>query len=68
MMKYTTIQSNMVILAVVLAVIQTFILILMNGELAEIIRDKDLAVLGIVFSPTAGIVWSLKRSTDYKKD
>lgn len=65
-MKFTTLQTNMVILAIVLAILQGFILWLMNGDLPEIIRDKDLAVLATIFSPTAGIVWCLKQTASYK--
>ena len=70
-MKYTTPQTNMLFLASVLAILQVFIIIIMNGELAELIKSdskNDLLTLGTIFSPTGGIVWALKRSVDYRKE
>ena len=56
-----------IILAGILAGLQCFILYTMNGELAVIIAQKDLAVLGLTFAPTAGIVWALKASAGASK-
>ena len=48
------------ILSALLAGLQITILLIMNGELASIVASKDLAALGLIFSPTAGIIWALK--------
>ena len=68
-MKYTTPQTNMLFLASVLAILQVFILIIMNGELAELIKSdskNDLLTLATIFSPTSAIVWCVKKSADYR--
>ena len=57
-----------IILSVILATLQIFILWIMNGELSEILQAKDIAVLGLIFSPTAGIIWALKAGSGVKKD
>ena len=62
-MKSTTWHVNSLILAAMLFAIQIFVIweIESNGGLSPMINEKDIAGLALVFSPTAGIVWALKR-------
>ena len=59
-MKFTTLHINAVIICVVLALLQGFILWEINGNLEQYFATGRVDVLGMIFSPTAGIVWALK--------
>lgn len=63
MVRFTTVHVNSIILSVMLFIIQMYIVyeIETNGGLSPMIDQKDIAGLVLVFSPTAGIVWALKR-------
>ena len=63
---FTRIQINLWFLCLLLVVLQGAILWLMNGDLQELIRNKDLDVLALIFSPTAGIIWIAKQMTPYQ--
>ena len=72
-MRYTTIQTNMLVLAIILAGLQAAILFLLefnggDGVIAQAVMDKDATVLALVFSPTGAITWALKRATGYTQD
>ena len=66
-MKFTTFQTNMMILALLLAIIQVFILYMVNGVLTDLFHSKDLGALALIFGPTGGIIWCMKRMADYKE-
>ena len=65
-MKITTLQINLLLLAVMLLAIQAIILWFLNGELKPLILDKELDVLALIFSPTAGLVWCARRLAYYQ--
>ena len=64
-MKFTTVQINLLALALICAVMQGGILWQMNGVLPQLIQDKDLGALALILSPMAGVVWSLRRMAFY---
>ena len=61
-MRFTTVQTNLLILALILVGLQGVILYFVNGELSQMLRDNEFDALGLVFSPTAAIVWALKNA------
>ena len=65
-MRATTLQINLIILVVILAILQGVILWFVNGALQEMVSTHDAVGLGIVFSPTVGIVWAMKRMAFYQ--
>ena len=63
-LKTTTLHINAIIITIVLALLQYYILGQLNGDEGSTLRtmfeNHDVAGLGMVFSPTAGIIWALK--------
>ena len=59
-MKFPTIQVNSLFLALILAGIQVYILVEMNGKLGSHIDNGNLAALALVFAPTAAIAYTLR--------
>ena len=71
-MRFTTIQTNLLILALILALLQAGIIFILefnggDGVLADAIANKDATIVGLVFSPTGGIVWALKNAASHYK-
>ena len=53
-------QPNRLIIVGVLLLLQIYLLGVMNGEIADIIKSHDTAILATILSPTAGILWTLR--------
>ena len=66
-MRMTILQVNLLILAGLLTVLQVVIIYFLNGHLPDMVLEKDIGALAIVFAPTAGIVWSLKQLAFYQR-
>ena len=73
-MKFTTVHINSIILAVMLFVIQVMALWFVhqggaNGStLHDLLTQNDFDALMVLFSPTAGVVWALKRFSSASTD
>ena len=67
-MKFTTIQSNMLILAFILAVLQGVVLYFVNGDLGAMLNDNEFDALAVVFAPTSALTWALAKAGGYKKE
>ena len=63
---FTKIQINLWFLCILLVLLQVGILWIMNGDMKHLINEKELDVLALIFSPTAGIVWCAKKMTPYQ--
>ena len=68
----TRLHINAIILAIILAILQGYILWLLsfspeaNGGLIHHLQEKDLDILAMVFSPMAGIIWTMKHFAGIK--
>ena len=69
--KMTTIQINLLIIAVILGLLQGYILLEMNGALKELItsgRTDDAVALALCFAPTGALCEVVRRMATYNKD
>ena len=66
-MKWTTIQTNVLIIASLLVVMQVYILYVVNGDLNALLAGEKLTTLGLIFAPTIGIIHTLKQFSNTKE-
>lgn len=67
-MRITTIQINLLVLALVLTGLQAVILYFVNGELVKLLNQNEFDQLAVIFAPTYAIIWALKNAGQNYKD
>ena len=68
-MRFTTVQTNLLILAVILTAIQGVILYFVNGQLGDMLQANEFDGLAVVFAPTYAVIWALKNAGEnYRKE
>lgn len=65
---FTKRQWMILILAVMLMVFQVYLIVELNGDLHDLIVNKELDVLALLLSPMAGVVYLLHKLTDRETD
>ena len=66
--KFTVIQTNLLILAVIMVVMQGVILYFVNGDLSQMLADNEFDALAAVFSPTTALGIALAKAGKYKQE
>ena len=71
-MKFTTIQVNLLILALILAALQVGILYILefnggDGVIADAVRNKDATIVALIFAPTTALTIALAKAGSYKE-
>lgn len=59
-MAVTSYQVTRILLAVILAVLQAVILLLVSADIPDLLSANEYGDLAVIFAPTYGIVWALK--------